>query len=798
MTWLGQTAKSCGWKPTTQPVESLSEHSQAHQQAQDEGKGPRLKGKARKAAKDAAKTARVPTKPAATSDAPIFKYTVTTQDLLKQIDKAAIKARRRCALWYERTQGSNQSARDGHQHFIDMLQRALNVLRSTDGEPEASVSPKNGPNPKATDVDFVRNAFEALEVEDISEDEDDAATQATPPSKSTQVKQTNYVYELESDKTWELAFAVFSFFEDLHRLRTEMKETYRMYTDLYHDPSEYTYGDLADIMYTAQSITTGEGRSFLSAATLELSPFDEFAFFPASRALIVLGRTREAFQKFAWPAPITPMRFNYISRPDLLMNNPRMQRYKEQHHFISQMVLDMHLHDTLKNPSKSAAGLIGNKLDDTKLPFEDPMYSSLRPVWTEGIVTTKAVFAAQLLWDIHTLRKANPNTDGTKALNRAAIGYQRMFKFITHLDGALDTEDVRWLSKDSWLLMDISRRVEIHLKRPPIIDFKRICLKGMVTSDGMPLEALPPEQRKAMEAHARAQGWTPATKEHEENAKRLGAHKTVKPHESPSFLVDENLLYGGTILLDIASMAEEAGVALANHHLSIFATAHLYNALFRLGLCQTRWPEIKRIMEKHVDAIFANDVPTNIKDMVSRFAYRTGVTTTNARRFNAKMPWKFQATPATQAETHSPQSPGHVSSSGGKKSIAAPGQRKHLTPRHALHSLEKYIGTVLPDIEIDYVNLTRRCNKLMNKLRSKISADPGINYPSIQTPGDTNDHGYLVVVLGTQDEMIDFEERRKRPKKGRQTGGDAEDEAYPPQIQLANDILLDFLKSSNP
>ena len=53
-------------------------------------------------------------------------------------------------------------------------------------------------------------------------------------------------------------------------------------------------------------------------------------------------------------------------------------------------------------------------------------------------------------------------------------------------------------------------------------------------------------------------------------------------------MTNRNPLYCGTILLNLAAMTEEAGVALANHHLSIFGTAHLYNAMRQLDLTQIR------------------------------------------------------------------------------------------------------------------------------------------------------------------------------------------------------------------
>lgn len=75
-------------------------------------------------------------------------------------------------------------------------------------------------------------------------------------------------------------------------------------------------------------------------------------------------------------------------------------------------------------------------------------------------------------------------------------------------------------------------------------------------------------------------------------------------------------------------------------HLSIFVTAHLYNALRQLNLVEIQSPEFERIIDLHKGAIFANDVPVTPADMYRRMAYRTGLTG-NQKRFNQKQSWKF-------------------------------------------------------------------------------------------------------------------------------------------------------------
>ena len=656
------------------------------------------------------------------------------------------------------------------------------------------------------------------------------------------------------DETWEFAFATYSFFEDLHRLRAEIRsiwsrytkgtmsllqatiltaacldmvrraedETYQMFTDVYHNPSKHTYCDLASILYKAESIQTGKQRDFMSVETLELSEFDEFAFYPVGPTLLKLGGLHEVMLKSAWPVPIPAMRFNYIVRPEL-MDEPRMLRYEEQDEFTSQVFLDMNLYDTLKGQSKQAPKHTCHisPLQEMNLPFDDPLFTSFRPLWTTGAVTVKSVFAAQILYDIHDICCKSTTANGTEILQKAAGHYKNVFKFIVSPDGTLDTEDVRWLPKDSSLVMTIYGRIEQHMMKSVITDFKDFYLNNVPDSSlggALGLDELPPPVRERIEAKMRAQGWTPPAEEHERNAERLGANKVIKPHQDPAFVVNENLLFAGTLLLDVASMSEEAGVTLANHHLSIFATAHLYNALVQLGICDIHWPEMQQIIDLHAGPIFAHDIPTNAADMVSRYAYRTGLKTRNSKRFNTKMPWKFQATPATQtfraffsgkeslsqllgtlaiqAQSHSGQASSAPRNQGPARTVAQQQQHQHhipkITPRHTMRLLESYIATVLPDIELDYINLTRRCNALMRRLRARIATELGIKYPSMTLPGDSNDHGFLVMVLGILDEARETEARRssRTPRDQTSLSSDGDKGDATSQMRIAKEILV--------
>jgi len=162
-TWLSQVAKSCGWKPLSKPQTSTATTDSP---AAAE-KGPRLKGKERKLAREAAKSA--PPKPDAVPPRATVKYEITTKELLDQVEivaqakkhkarcpegvqkvlERAIDLRKRCAAWFRETDFRQKYAESnkGHQHFIDVLEKAAWILGettrrdTTDSPPEPSDKP---------------------------------------------------------------------------------------------------------------------------------------------------------------------------------------------------------------------------------------------------------------------------------------------------------------------------------------------------------------------------------------------------------------------------------------------------------------------------------------------------------------------------------------------------------------------------------------------------------------------------------------------------------------------------------
>jgi succinate dehydrogenase/fumarate reductase flavoprotein subunit len=182
-TWLGRAAAACGYKSGNK--KKLSESGPAQASSASGASRPastasaapvsagRMKGKARKAAQKAeaeAKRAQAQAEELRAIDeafekvktATVIKYATSTEELLAQIEtvhqskktrmpaavskvlERAIKARERCAAWYEKAKGDDED--DGHRHFINLLREALATLGSNGSTQPAKAYciPKNG------------------------------------------------------------------------------------------------------------------------------------------------------------------------------------------------------------------------------------------------------------------------------------------------------------------------------------------------------------------------------------------------------------------------------------------------------------------------------------------------------------------------------------------------------------------------------------------------------------------------------------------------------------------------------
>lgn len=413
----------------------------------------------------------------------------------------------------------------------------------------------------------------------------------------------------------------------------------------------------------------------------------------------------------------------------------------------------------------------------------------MRQLWTDGTVTIEMVFAAQVLWDIYEISTSSgPTRSLPQIMKSTAEQIQKSFEFFVDAKQCLNTQNANWPIKDIGLIESLYQRITQGLLSSPTVLFKKLTL-------------LEVDSRRKPHA-IRAQCFS-KHKEVADIARQIGADKMVSPSRDPAFLLTANPMQAGTLLLDVATTVEQTGIALANHRLSIFAVAHLYSALLNLGLLDTHWPQIDQVIKLHQSAVFANDVPKSAGDMVSRLSYRIGASSArNWQRFTQKKAWQLRTTAATYSvrqffDSKEPlpllisalmmQAEVHAGQSGCSSSSARRSKKPVLTPRHALQELSRYIEAVLPDIELDYVTLTKTCNKFFQELRLRLRIELEIEYPI----GEGTNQGTPMLVLGILKEARNASsvqaKRKKNEGETRDPWGNA------PQLMLARDMMKKLL-----
>lgn len=239
-TWLAQAASSVGYNPNgTKHSPSQQPESVAAEPAHSAApKGARLKGKARKAAKDAAAKVKEPNVGTSESQAPsTVKYTITTGELLRQaqavaqssrkfnvkmpatlraVVERAVRARQRCSEWFQKSGVRNQYADKQHTYFISILERSLKILEPC-VQSETAGPEQQTQNEPLLESSNVNNRFSSLKLEETPEADptevSEIAAAVNIPAKTAASAGESEIatYELEDEDEFdeELAFIIF-------------------------------------------------------------------------------------------------------------------------------------------------------------------------------------------------------------------------------------------------------------------------------------------------------------------------------------------------------------------------------------------------------------------------------------------------------------------------------------------------------------------------------------------------------------------------------------------------------------
>lgn len=688
-----------------------------------------------------------------------------------------------------------------------------------------------------------RDQLAAVRVEDIV----DESVLACADGPTSGAKPQSKVYELEVDAAWEDAFICYCFFQDLHSIQDTLKSVWKKYKDGELDLISATiatqvgiesvhraekdlldanprlkayrrdYDSIAMAVFYAESLRNGrDPDEYLnSPESLEVTELEEFIYLPTARVLMKMAQVARHLDQISWPLPVPQMRFSYIARPELL-GFPKYSKLEGEDRLLTQLLQELVLvHLMKKFPGVGSAQLLPS--------IQDEFSKSLDGLWAKGDINIHNVFASRIMLDIiETIGNRPKHHDD---LLRMAKHAKQDFEFQLYPNGSLGTGETRWLARDKNTLMDAYQLIEKHIPYLPVAEFKKMLMEANKHNlgPGYAMDDAPPEIQEAIREHYRKRGRNSSfdgpSEEHKANAKRLNL-RPIGPAPEPDFAITHNPLLCGTLALQLALLTEDAGVALSNHHLSIFATAHLYNALRQLKYIQIGWPELDRVMELHAGPLFANDVPDTPEKFYARMAFRLG-NSRPTRRLDKLQKRKMQITPASkilreylnrnhtiegvvqqiedQLQKHMPAESSDavaVSSSNiQKKSNNENLRRRRLAPLQFVEVLQSYVPEILPNVTVNYIALTKTCNALMRTLRQRIQDELGIEYTSMADPSDSNDHGFVFMVLKILEETKMKEQAWQSMTKKKKNDGEANNFDGGRQLRLAAETVERYLTS---
>ena len=232
-TWLANTATQCGY-----PADLLS-HTATNDSFKSTPAAARLKGKARKKAKEAAKGA------SSSSEAPrtiagqstvssyiiqikdfisLAEYIVSSTKPLIKVSASLVKVLDR-AILLRKQRGSEAEASnapdDSHKHFLGILEKTREVLKLR--SPSETVNDRltkpegDSATPEAKEPKDVINRFEGLDVQEPSQDFLDAPD-IDPAAKTENERKPKYEVEQEHTRVEEY-LAVHCLLEDVRNIR---------------------------------------------------------------------------------------------------------------------------------------------------------------------------------------------------------------------------------------------------------------------------------------------------------------------------------------------------------------------------------------------------------------------------------------------------------------------------------------------------------------------------------------------------------------------------------------------------
>lgn len=616
--WLAETAQKHGHTLEAQP--STSSPS-----------GPRLKGKARKQAREAQKAAT-----GAGTTSAVARYTITVKEftdlalwivnqkppikvpqIILWLIRSAITLRKRCAEWFQKKMTRENLADESasnlkHSHFIDVLEHVLHILEPN-STPETVDSAQVGRTPSEdtagkmdagaksqAELDNLVNCFDILNIEQnaFAPDavpEPSAAARNVVSGETTPRAPRNVTYEMEATDE-ELYFALYCFFDDLDRLRGFLHKLW----------SQYKAGEID--LITA-SVTTNMAINLVHRAEQDLTA--AFPIIPKTYDGIALvfyilmcGLRGEDPDEREQPDDIVnfamldvadwvylPVYSLLLSFCDVIRSNhapvmkpghfgiynPRVDRSKltiRQKMQEDRIILFEALPEFFV-----MANITGG------VPVADEFAIGLRSVFVQKTVPLWVAYAAQIFLDInHTLR-----ADVVRGLSELrASGTQAAATLKDYFDTKKPRNFINWPSQNEAAVRGIDQLIN-----------------RWIVGDAFDLH------------------------------KRKMYRSMALPTPQPYTLFSRHPLLCGLLQFRLYMLLQEAGITLATAWGTILYVAHLYEGCRQGGYLEKIWPDMELIMDIHTrERIFSGRVPQTPEESLKCMILMLGASPVNFARAN--------------------------------------------------------------------------------------------------------------------------------------------------------------------
>lgn len=645
-----------------------------------------------------------------------------------------------------------------------------------------------------------------MEVEDVDDSFTISPTEvalAIRPTRGTTATDDDLdVFVLVEEQASENAFAVWSFFADCHRVQDSIRQVWKDCVSGETPPVVATAvtqsavsmirraeQDLLSFLFSQDLETTDQsyislitwlmmpkhlatGTVPFNARGVDVSPFDDFIYLPVARILWkyieMASLTKRPIGQ--WPPPIMPLRLNYISEPEKA-DTPEHKKLQDDDVLLSQLLLELQLPDRMAESLKE--GKANKESSDLFGPInEDIFWKTMRPVWMKGDkhVSATIVVTAQIMLDIHHACGSNlPRVH--KHLQYVHKYAQESFEFSSDGRGRLSTGGINWFNKDVNIVARSHYTMQ-RIERPAIPVIKTLTLQLFPEGKHYDPANAPPEIKARYGGElgkVSLDGNSPPPPEVKAAIAKVMTG-FIRPAPADDFSATHNPLFCGGQMLKLLLVYSEAGLALENHHRSIFVTAHLYNAARQLNMLDEPWPVMDRVIELHKKAIFADAIPTKTVDIAGRLEYRLQLWRRSGQmredgKSSLKEPVSVQTlrlmleeNPSAsskalwQIERKAEQQEDSAMSLVGETSNALTVGHHQDTASQYIARLQRTFTSVLDDISIDYIRLTKRCTILLQRFRDMWNIETAhcqglpIKHEAMNKGNNSSDIGLLMVV----------------------------------------------------